>query len=58
MKINIYINDKLYKTVTVQDEDYNPMKLWPQIEADKESGLLHSFNTSEQMSIRVEKVKN
>ena len=34
------------------------MSIWPQIEADKESGLLSMYNISEQLSIRVEKVKN
>jgi hypothetical protein len=58
MKINIFINDKLYKTVTVQDETYNPMKLWPQIEADKQSGLLDMYNTGQGLAIKVEKVKN
>jgi len=58
MKINIFINDKLYKTLNVQGDSYNPMSIWPQIEADKESGLLSMYNISEQLSIRVEKVKN
>ena len=58
MKINIFINDKLYKTVTVQGDSYNPMSIYPQIEEDKKSGLLNAYNVSEQLSIRVEKVKN
>jgi Fe2+ or Zn2+ uptake regulation protein len=58
MKINIFINDKLYKTINVQGDNYNPSSIYPQIEADKQSGLLHSFNIGEQMSIKVEKVKN
>ena len=58
MKINIFINNKLYKTVIVQDEDYNPMKLWPQIEADKQAGLLDTYNVSQGLSIKVEKAKN
>jgi hypothetical protein len=58
MKFNIFINDKLYKTISVQGDTYNPMTIYPQIEADKQSGLLSTFNVSEQLSIRVEKVKN
>jgi hypothetical protein len=34
------------------------MTIWPQIEADKDSGLLSTFNVSEKLSIRVEKAKN
>jgi len=58
MKFNIFINDKLYKTVTTDGDSYNPMTIWPQIEADKDSGLLSTFNVSEKLSIRVEKAKN
>jgi hypothetical protein len=58
MKINIFINDKLYKTLTVNGDNYNPMNIYPQIESDKQSGLLHSFNIDEQLKIKVEKVKN
>jgi hypothetical protein len=58
MKFNIFINDKLYKTINVLGDNYNPMSIWPQIEADKQSGLLHTYNISEQLKIRVEKVKN
>ena len=58
MKINVFINDKLYKTLAVQGDSYNPMSIYPQIEADKQSGLLHTYNISEQLKIRVEKVKN
>lgn len=57
MKINIFINEKLYKTITVEGDSYDPMSIYPQIEADKTSGLLDMFNITEQLSIRVEKVK-
>lgn len=58
MKFNIFINDKLYKTVTVQGDTYNPMTIYPQIEADKQSGLLSTYNIGQQLTIKVEKVKN
>jgi hypothetical protein len=34
------------------------MKLWPQIEADKQSGLLDMYNTGQGLTIKVEKAKN
>ena len=58
MKFNIFINNKLYKTVTVQGDTFNPTSIWPQIEADKKSGLLSSYGVSEQLSIKIEKAKN
>lgn len=58
MKYNIFINDKLYKTITVQGDNYNPMSIWPQIEEDKKSGLLSTYNVGQQLSIKVEKAKN
>ena len=56
MKFNVFINDKLYKTINVEGDSYNPMTIWPQIEADKQSGLLSTFNIGEQLKIKVEKV--
>ena len=57
MQVNIFINNKLYKTVSVPGEIYNPSDFWPQIQADKESGLLSTFNVDERLSIRYEKVQ-
>jgi hypothetical protein len=57
MEIKIYINDKLYKTVTVSGEKYDPNQFWPQIKADKDAGLLNSFNISEQMKIEYRRSK-
>ena len=51
MDIKIYINDKLYRSVTVEGEKYNPADYWPQIERDKEAGLLNSFNIQETMKV-------
>ena len=57
MQVNIFINNKLYKTVSVPGETYNPSEFWAQIHADKESGLLSTFNVDERLSIRYEKVQ-
>ena len=57
MKIAIYINDKLYKNVTVESDTYDPNQFWPQIKADKEAGLLDSYNVAETMKIEYRKVK-
>ena len=57
MQIKIYINDKLYKTVTVEGETYDPNDFWQQIKADREAGLLNSFDIAERMKIEYRKVK-
>jgi len=57
MQVKIFINEKLYKTVTVEGKTYNPADYWPQMQADKEAGLLNSFNIQETMGVRFEAVK-
>lgn len=57
MQVKIFINEKLYKTVTVPGTTYEPGAFWKQIFADKEAGLLNSFNISEKMSVRYEAVE-
>jgi hypothetical protein len=57
MQLKIYINDKLYKTVTLTDENYEPATYFKQMEVDKEAGLLNSFNIAEQMKVEFRKVK-
>jgi hypothetical protein len=56
MQIKIYINDKLYKTVTVEGEKYEPSQYFKQIEVDKMAGLLDSFNIIGPMKIEFRKV--
>jgi hypothetical protein len=56
MQLKVFINDKLYKTVTVPGTTYNPNFIWPEIEADRDSGLLNSFDLEKGLSIRYEKV--
>jgi len=56
MQIKVFINDKLYKIVTVTEDTYNPNFIWPEIEADRDSGLLTTFNLNKGLSIRYEKV--
>jgi len=55
MQVNIFINNKLYKTVTVQGDTYSPNEFWPQIQADKEAGLLAVYNIEQGISLRFEK---
>lgn len=57
MQVKIFINEKLYKTVTVAGTTYEPGTFWAQIFADKEAGLLNSFNIAENMSIRYETIQ-
>jgi uncharacterized membrane-anchored protein len=57
MQVKIFINEKLYKTVTVEGKTYNPADYWPQMQADKEAGLLNSFNIQDTMGVRFETVK-
>ena len=56
MQLKIYINDKLYKTVPLATPKYEPGQYWAQIFADREAGLLNSFNVAETMSVRYEVV--
>jgi hypothetical protein len=56
MQLKVFINDKLYKIVTVTEDTYNPNFIWPEIEADRDSGLLTTFNLNKGLSIRYEKV--
>jgi uncharacterized membrane-anchored protein len=56
MQLKIYINDKLYKTVQLATSKYEPGQYWAQIFADREEGLLNSFNVADTMSVRYEVV--
>jgi hypothetical protein len=56
MQIKVFINEKLYKTVTVPGNTYNPNFIWPEIQADRDSGLLTTFNLNKGLKIRYEKV--
>ena len=57
MQVKIFINNKLYKTVTVEGKTYNPADYWPQMQADRDAGLLNSFNIQEKMSVSFQVVK-
>ena len=56
MQVKIYINDKLYRTVTVEGEKYEPNKYWGIIEADKNAGLLDTYKIDEKFGVRFEPV--
>jgi len=51
MKIEILINDKIYKTVTVTGESYQPRDYWTQINSDKANGLLGAFNIEDGLKV-------
>ena len=57
MKLKIYINNKLYKTITLETDSYDPRFIWPEIQADRDSGLLASFNLDKGLNVRYEKVE-
>ena len=57
MKLKIYINNKLYKTITVEGTSYDPRFIWPEIQADRDSGLLASFDLDKGLNVRYEKVE-
>jgi hypothetical protein len=54
MQIKIFINEKLWKTVTVEGTKYQPNQFNAQIQAEKDAGLLSSYNVQEKMAIRYE----
>jgi hypothetical protein len=58
MQVKIFINDQLYKTVTVNDKKYQPNDFWPQIQADRDSGLLNKFNIAQGMKVSFQTVPN
>jgi hypothetical protein len=55
MQLKIFINDKLYKTVEVKDEVYEPAFFIKQIEQEKQAGLLADFNINGPMKIEFRK---
>jgi len=57
MQLKVYINNKLYKTVRVQGDNYDPAFIWPELEADRDSGLLNGFDVSRGIKLHFEKVE-
>ena len=55
MKINIYINDKFYKSFPTTETEYSPKEYMMQVQADKAAGLLSQFNVEEECRVRIEK---
>lgn len=56
MQLKIYINDKIWKTVTLETETYEPNDFWPLIQVEKEQGLLADFNLESGMKVEFRKV--
>ena len=58
MKVNVYINDTLYKTIDLGNiTAYNPKAITDLVFADKEAGLIPAnLKVDESMSIRIERV--
>jgi len=57
MQLEIYINEKLWKTVTLDSENYQPSDYWMQINYEKQQGMLSSFNLDQGMKIDFRKVQ-
>ena len=57
MQLKIYINDKLWKTVEIFGNKYDPNSFWPQIQADRDAGLLNSYGVQDRLALRFEPVK-
>ena len=57
MQVNIYINDKFYKTIDTGPQDgYNLANVLSIVEYDKAAGLLTDFAIDGQYSIRIEPI--
>jgi hypothetical protein len=56
MQLKIYINEKIWKTVTLETETYEPNDYWPVIAAEKEQGLLADFNLDSGMKVEFRRV--
>ena len=57
MKINIYINNQLYKTLDNEPDDaYDPKKYTDIVLEDQANGLLSGFDLSNGLGIKVEKL--
>jgi len=57
MQLKIFINDKLYKSILVTSTKYNPGDYKEMIQADKDAGLLNSYNIQQKMTIVYQVVK-
>ena len=57
MQLEIYINEKLWKTVTLANENYQPAEYWLQITNERQQGLLSSYNLDQGMKIDFRKVQ-
>jgi hypothetical protein len=57
MQLKIYINDKIWKTVTLDGETYEPNDFWPILNQEKEQGLLDSYDILNGMKVEFRKVQ-
>ena len=57
MQLEIYINEKLWKTVTLESENYQPSDYWMQINHEKQQGMLSSFNLDQGIKIDFRRVQ-
>jgi hypothetical protein len=58
MKLKVYLNNKLYKTYTLPGDAYDPGMIWTEIQIDRDSGLLTSYDLSKGINVRYEKVSD
>ena len=55
-KLKVYINNRLYKTITVEADEngkYNSQPIMEQLMIDKDAGLLDLYNVSAAFGIRL-----
>jgi hypothetical protein len=57
MQVKIFINDKLWKTVPVEGDSYQPNLFWKEMKAEKDAGLLSSFDVQNGIKLKFEVIK-
>lgn len=51
MRLDIYINDKLWKSEPIESLSYQPVKYWMEINNQKATGQLDSFGIDQGMRV-------
>ncbi len=52
MKLEIYINDKLWKSEPIDSLAYQPVKYWMEINNQKATGQLDSFDIDQGVQVK------
>ena len=56
MQLEIYINEKLWKSDTLESESYEPAEYWLQINHEQKQGLLSSYNLEQGLKVEFRKL--